>query len=51
MKRTIVALSAVVLSINGLAQNKENEIDGVNLQGRILSVPYNDGNENVRGKT
>jgi len=47
MKRIIVALSAVVLSINGLAQNKENEIDEVNLQGRFLSIPYNDVNENV----
>lgn len=47
MKRIIVALSAVVLSINGFAQNKENEIDEVNLQGRFLSIPYNDVNENV----
>ena len=47
MKKIIVALSAVVLSINGFAQNKENEIDEVNLQGRFLSIPYNDVNENV----
>lgn len=47
MKRIIVALSAVVLSINGFAQNKESEIDEVNLQGRFLSIPYNDVNENV----
>lgn len=47
MKRIIVALSAVVLSINGFGQNKENEIDEVNLQGRFLSIPYNDVNENV----
>lgn len=47
MKRIIVALSVVVLSINGFAQNKENEIDEVNLQGRFLSIPYNDVNENV----
>lgn len=47
MKKIIVALSVVVLSINGLAQNKENEIDEVNLQGRFLSIPYNDVNENV----
>lgn len=37
----------VVLSINGFAQNKENEIDEVNLQGRFSSIPYNDVNENV----
>ena len=47
MKKIIVALSVVVLSINGFAQNKENEIDEVNLQGRFLSIPYNDVNENV----
>lgn len=47
MKRIIVALSVVVLSINGFAQNKENEIDEVNLQGRFFSIPYNDVNENV----
>ena len=47
MKRIIVALSVVVLSINGFAQNKENAIDEVNLQGRFLSIPYNDVNENV----
>ncbi|UQB70211.1 TonB-dependent receptor plug domain-containing protein [Epilithonimonas zeae] len=47
MKKIIVALSAVVLSINAFAQNKENEIDEVNLQGRFLSIPYNDVNENV----
>lgn len=47
MKKIITALSVLVLSINGLAQNKENAIDEVNLQGRFLSVPYNDVNENV----
>lgn len=47
MKRIILTLLAVVLSINGFAQNKENEIDEVNLQGRFLSIPYNDVNENV----
>ena len=47
MKKIIVALSVVVLSISGFAQNKENEIDEVNLQGRFLSIPYNDVNENV----
>ncbi|MCD9854742.1 TonB-dependent receptor [Epilithonimonas sp. JDS] len=47
MKRIITALSMVVLSINGFAQNKENEIDEVNLQGRFSSIPYNDVNENV----
>ncbi len=40
-------MSIVVLSINSFAQNKENEIDEVNLQGRFLSIPYNDVNENV----
>lgn len=47
MKKIISALSIVVLSINSFAQNKENEIDEVNLQGRFLSIPYNDVNENV----
>ncbi len=47
MKRTITALSICVLSINAIAQNKEKEIDEVNLQGRFLSTPYNDVNENV----
>lgn len=47
MKRTITALSICVLSINAMAQNKEKEIDEVNLQGRFLSTPYNDVNENV----
>jgi len=47
MKKIIAALSMVVLSINGFAQNKENEIDEVNLQGRFLSIPYNEVNENV----
>ena len=47
MKKIITALSAVVLSVNALAQTDENVIDEVNLQGRFLSVPYNDVNENV----
>ncbi|MBV6879615.1 TonB-dependent receptor [Epilithonimonas ginsengisoli] len=47
MNKIIVTLSVLVLSINGLAQNKENTIDEVNLQGRFLSIPYNDVNENV----
>ena len=47
MKRIITALSIVVLSINGFAQNQEKEIDEVNLQGRFLSIPYNDVNESV----
>jgi len=47
MKRTIKALSICVLSINAMAQNQEKEIDEVNLQGRFLSTPYNDVNENV----
>jgi iron complex outermembrane receptor protein len=28
-------------------QNQEKAIDEVNLQGRFLSIPYNDVNENV----
>ncbi len=47
MKRTITALSICVLSINAMAQNQEKEIVEVNLQGRFLSTPYNDVNENV----
>jgi len=47
MKKIIMALSAVVLSVNALAQTDESTIDEVNLQGRFLSVPYNDVNENV----
>ncbi len=47
MKKIITALSAVVLSVNALAQTDESTIDEVNLQGRFLSVPYNDVNENV----
>jgi vitamin B12 transporter len=47
MKKIITALSAVVLSVNALAQTDESAIDEVNLQGRFLSVPYNDVNENV----
>ena len=47
MKKIVTALSIAVLSINAFGQNKENEIDEVNLQGRFLSIPYNDVNENV----
>src|SRR5271167_4062901 len=47
MKKITTALSVLVLSINGFAQSKENAIDEVNLQGRFLSIPYNDVNENV----
>ena len=47
MKKTITALSFLVLTIQGFAQNQENKIDEVNLQGRFLSIPYNDVNENV----
>lgn len=42
-----MALSVIVLSINGFGQNQEKAIDEVNLQGRFLSIPYNDVNENV----
>ena len=47
MKRTITALSICVLSINAMAQNQENNIERVDLQGRFLSVSHNDVNENV----
>lgn len=47
MKHTVAAVLMVTLSINGWAQNRENTIDEVNLQGRFLSIPYNDVNENV----
>ncbi|PZU87635.1 MAG: TonB-dependent receptor [Chryseobacterium sp.] len=47
MKKIFTALSIVVLSVRSFAQNKEKEIDEVNLQGRFLSTPYNDVNENV----
>ncbi len=40
-------LSVLALSINGFGQNKENAIDEVNLQGRFLSILYNEVNENV----
>ena len=47
MKKIITTLSILVLSIKGFGQNKENAIDEVNLQGRFLSIPYNEVNENV----
>ncbi|MFC4687199.1 TonB-dependent receptor plug domain-containing protein [Epilithonimonas pallida] len=47
MKKTVMALSVIVLSVNGFGQNQEKAIDEVNLQGRFLSIPYNDVNENV----
>jgi len=47
MKKTVTALSIISLSINVLGQNQEKKIDEVNLQGRFLSTPYNDVNENV----
>lgn len=47
MKKLILALSALAFQQNLLAQNQEKEIDEVNLQGRFLSIPYNDVNENV----
>ncbi|WP_027384950.1 TonB-dependent receptor plug domain-containing protein [Epilithonimonas caeni] len=47
MKKIFTALSIVVLSVHSFAQNKEKDIDEVNLQGRFLSTPYNDVNENV----
>lgn len=47
MKKIVTALSIAVLSINTFGQNQEKEIDEVNLQGRFLSIPYNDVNENV----
>ena len=47
MKRIITGLSVAVLSINAYGQNQEKTIDELNLQGRFLSIPYNDVNENV----
>lgn len=47
MKRTFTTLLICGLSISAMAQNQENNIEGVNLQGRFLSVPHNDVNENV----
>jgi iron complex outermembrane receptor protein len=47
MKKIILALSVLVFQQNLLAQNQEKQIDEVNLQGRFLSIPYNDVNENV----
>ncbi len=47
MKKIITALSIIVFTINAFGQNQEKEIDEVNLQGRFLSTPYNDVNENV----
>ncbi|WP_028123666.1 TonB-dependent receptor plug domain-containing protein [Epilithonimonas tenax] len=47
MKKIIMMLSVLALSINGFGQNKENAIDEVNLQGRFLSILYNEVNENV----
>ncbi|WP_374446020.1 TonB-dependent receptor plug domain-containing protein [Epilithonimonas sp.] len=47
MKKIILAASALVICQGLYAQNQENKIDGVNLQGRFLSVPHNDVNENV----
>ena len=47
MKKLILALSVLAFQQNLLAQNQEKEIDEVNLQGRFLSIPYNDVNENV----
>ncbi|TDX83172.1 TonB-dependent receptor plug domain-containing protein [Epilithonimonas xixisoli] len=47
MKKLILALSVLAFQQNLMAQNQEKEIDEVNLQGRFLSIPYNDVNENV----
>lgn len=47
MKRIITGLSVAVLAINAYGQNQEKTIDELNLQGRFLSIPYNDVNENV----
>lgn len=47
MKKTITTLSILALAINAFGQDQEKKIDEVNLQGRFLSIPYNDVNENV----
>ncbi len=47
MKKILITLSSVVLSSGLSAQVKENDIEEVNLQGRFLSSPYNEVNENV----
>ncbi|WP_379969648.1 TonB-dependent receptor plug domain-containing protein [Epilithonimonas sp. UC225_85] len=47
MKKTITTLSIIILAVNMSAQNLENKIDEVNVQGRFLSIPYNEVNENV----
>lgn len=47
MKRITMTLLGLFFCANVLAQNQENKIDEVYLQGRFLSVPYNDVNENV----
>ncbi|MDN5627767.1 MAG: TonB-dependent receptor, partial [Weeksellaceae bacterium] len=47
MKKLILALSVLAFQKNLLAQDQARDIDEVNLQGRFLSTPYNDVNENV----
>lgn len=47
MKKLILALSVLAFQKNFMAQDQARDIDEVNLQGRFLSTPYNDVNENV----
>lgn len=47
MKKLILALSVLAFQKNLMAQDQARDIDEVNLQGRFLSTPYNDVNENV----
>ncbi|WP_312763443.1 TonB-dependent receptor domain-containing protein [Epilithonimonas sp.] len=47
MKRTFTTLLSCGLCISAMAQNQENNIERVDLQGRFLSVSHNDVNENV----
>ena len=47
MKKILITLSSVVLSSGLSAQVQESDIEEVNVQGRFLSIPYNEVNENV----
>lgn len=47
MKKLILALSVLAFQKNLMAQDQARDIDEVKLQGRFLSTPYNDVNENV----
>lgn len=47
MKKIILAISVLAVQQNLWSQNQEKGIDEVQLQGRFLSTPYNNVNENV----